>query len=77
MKKHPATWAALAGILVLGLAACDNQGPAEQAGEKIDNAAENVKEAGESAADTVSDAARDAKDEIKDAAQDVKEAVTN
>jgi hypothetical protein len=76
MKKHPVIWAALAGTLVLGLGACDNKGPAERAGEKIDNAAESVKEAGESAADKVSDAATDAKEEIKEAAQDVKEAVT-
>lgn len=76
MKKHPAIWAALAGMLVLGLGACDNKGPAERAGEKIDNAAENVKEAGENAADKVSEAAKDAKEEVKEAAQDVKEAVT-
>jgi hyperosmotically inducible protein len=76
MKKHPVIWAALAGMLVLGLAACDNKGPAERAGEKLDNAAENVKESGESAADKVADAAKDAKEEIKEAAHDVKETVT-
>ena len=37
---------------------CDQDGPAERAGEKIDNAA-----------DDVGDAARNAKDEIEDAAE--------
>ena len=38
--------------------ACDHDGPAERAGEKLDDAA-----------DDVGDAARNAKDEMKDAAE--------
>lgn len=37
--------ALLAGLLTLGLAACEEQGPAEEAGEEIDQA---VEEAGDS-----------------------------
>ena len=77
MNKTTVLWAALAGSLVLGLAGCDNKGPAEEAGEKLDNAVESVKEAGETAADKVTDAAQDAKEEVKEAASDVKEAVQN
>lgn len=75
MKNVTLVWTAIAGSLLLGLAACDNKGPAERAGEKIDNAVESAKEAGETAADKVTDAAEEAKAEIKEAAGEVKEAV--
>ncbi|WP_075770741.1 hypothetical protein [Aerophototrophica crusticola] len=39
----------------LGLAACDSEGPAERAGEKIDNAAENAAEKTENAAEKLGD----------------------
>ena len=46
---------------VAGLAACEKKGPAEKAGEKIDNAAKKVGEKMEEAGDKIKDAAKDAK----------------
>jgi len=42
----------LAGLLIMGLSACE-KGPAEKAGEAIDNAASNVADKAEDAADAV------------------------
>ncbi len=39
-------------VAVLGLAACDEQGPAEEAGEQIDEAAEEAGDAFEDATDS-------------------------
>mgnify|MGYP000569027678 CR=1 FL=1 len=57
-----------AGLLALTLfggatvlAACEEEGPAEKAGEKIDNAGEEMGEAIEEFGDSVEDAADDAK----------------
>ncbi len=47
----------LASLMLVG---CEKQGPAEQAGEKIDRGVENTK-------DTVSGAIEDAGDKIEDA----------
>jgi hypothetical protein len=44
---------------VAGLAACE-KGPAERAGEKIDNAAKKVGDKVEDAGDKIKDAAKDA-----------------
>ena len=50
--------ASSAAFLAGGLAACDdNDGPAEQAGEKIDEATEEAADAVEDAADEVEDSA--------------------
>ena len=43
---------------VAGLAACQKKGPAEKAGEKIDNAAKKVGEKVEEAGDKIKDAAK-------------------
>lgn len=43
------------------LTACDNDGPAEQAGEKIDNAVEHAGDKMEQAGDKIEDKADDAK----------------
>ncbi|KEZ78121.1 hypothetical protein [Salinisphaera hydrothermalis] len=60
--------AAILGLTTLTLAACDNDdGPAEKAGQKIDNAADNTSDAMEDAGDKASDAADDAADKAKDA----------
>ena len=53
----------LATFGALSLAGCDNDGPAENAGERMDNAYENTKE-------NVKDAADDAGDAIEDACED-------
>jgi len=46
---------------VAGLTACEKEGPAERAGESIDNAAEKVGEKIENAGDKIKDTAKDAK----------------
>jgi hyperosmotically inducible protein len=43
-------------IIVFGLAACDNQGPAEKAGKKIDQVTENVSSSVSNAADRANQA---------------------
>jgi hypothetical protein len=47
-------------LAVTGLAACE-KGPAERAGEKVDNAAKKVGDKVEEAGDKIKDVARDAK----------------
>ena len=59
MKYLPLTTiplAALAMTASLGLAGCDDQGPAETAGEKIDEAVESAGEMAEDAGDKVEEA---------------------
>jgi hypothetical protein len=46
--------ALLAGLLLMGLAACE-KGPAEKAGEAIDDAASDVADTAEDTADAVKD----------------------
>lgn len=49
--------ALLAGLLALGLAACeDDQGPAEEAGQEIDQAVEEAGEGVEEMGDAIEDA---------------------
>jgi hypothetical protein len=50
MIRTTAGLTALAFIAALSLSACDQQGPAEKLGEKIDNGAEQLGEAVEDAA---------------------------
>ncbi len=45
--------------------ACEKKGPAEKAGEKIDNAVSEAKEKAEDAADEVEEAVEEAADEVK------------
>ena len=47
------------GLLGAGLAGCEQKGPAEQAGEKLDDAAKDLKQGAEKAADKVEDAAKE------------------
>jgi hypothetical protein len=49
-------------LAMAGLAGCENEGPMERAGEKIDNAAEEAGDKMEDAGDKLEDKARDAKD---------------
>ena len=51
-------------------AGCSNEGPAEQAGKKIDDAVESTQEAGQEALDDTADALDDAADAVSDAADD-------
>jgi hypothetical protein len=54
------------------LVACDRQGPLERAGEKVDDAAHDLKKGGESVGDKVGDAADEAGDAVKKAAREAK-----
>ena len=45
-------------LILVGLAACDREGPAERAGEAIDRAGEKASRAIENAAEDVRDAAK-------------------
>jgi hypothetical protein len=54
----------LGGLLGTGLVACEKKGPAERAGEKIDDAARDVKQSAEKAGDKIDDAAHDVKDKV-------------
>ena len=67
---------ALVATFAFGLAACEKQGPAERAGEKVDHAVDTIKNGGEEpAGDKLEDAAHDARDAAQQAAEDVKEDV--
>lgn len=61
--------APLALALVLSMAACEQQGPAEQAGEQVDQAAEQAAEQAESAAERVGEAAEETGDKMKSGTQ--------
>jgi len=65
MKMNQLSIAAIALLLALGVTAC-NKGPAETAGEKIDNATENMGDKIEDATDNASDKVEEAGDAIED-----------
>ncbi len=61
MKFNSGIAAAIVLIFaVAGLTACEKKGPAERAGESIDNAAKKVGDKMEDAGDKIKDAAKDA-----------------
>jgi hypothetical protein len=65
---------ALVATFAFALGACEKQGPAERAGEKIDHAVDTVKNGGEEpAGDKLEDAAHDARDAAQQAAEDIKD----
>jgi hypothetical protein len=53
--------AIMLSFAVAGLTACEKKGPAQKAGESIDNAAKKVGDKMEEAGDKIKDAAKDAK----------------
>ena len=57
----------LAGMTML--AACNDKGPAEKAGEQLDSAIENVKDSAEDTADAIEENAEQAADDIEDAVE--------
>ncbi|MBI3530682.1 MAG: hypothetical protein HY067_22270 [Betaproteobacteria bacterium] len=62
MKFNSAIAAAvMLSFTVAGLAACEKKGPAERAGESIDNAAKKVGEKMEEAGEKIKDVVKDAK----------------
>lgn len=56
----------LAVLIVIGLAACEKKGPAEEAGEKIDNATEKMGDKIEDATDKAGDKLENLGDKIED-----------
>lgn len=65
MKRIPTLL--MLGSITLGgfaLPACDNDGPAEKAGEKVDEAVEDMKDTAEETANKVQDKADDVKDKM-------------
>jgi hyperosmotically inducible protein len=70
MKRNNLTLFAgglIAGALFLpALQGCKKEGPAERAGEKIDNAAEKAGDKIDKAADKTGDALKNAGDKVKD-----------
>jgi len=70
---HKITFAAFVAALTLGLGACDNKGPVEQAAEEVDEAVDTIKHGGEeSTASKVDDAVDDVREGAKDAAEEIK-----
>lgn len=65
MNINKLSVAALALLFAIGLTACE-KGPAEKAGEKIDNAAENMGDKIEDATDKAGDKLEEAGDKIED-----------
>lgn len=61
MMKPVQTFSAalMASALFLALAGCERQGPAEQVGENIDNAAEKAGDKIEKAGDAIKDSVQD------------------
>lgn len=54
MKLHHGILSAiLTGLLVMGLSACEKEGPAEKAGKAIDDAASNVAEQAEETTEAI------------------------
>lgn len=66
MNLKKISLAFFATMIVIGLAACEKQGPAERAGEKMDNAAEKMGDKIESATDKAGGKLEDAGDKIED-----------
>lgn len=55
--------------VALGVAACEQKGPLEKAGEKVDHAADTIKNGGsEPMSDKLQDEADKARDKVNDAA---------
>ena len=67
--------AALSAVFAIGLYGCDQKGPAEEAGESLDDAADNVKDQfdqqgpAEKAGEAVDDAIDEAGEKIEDAGE--------
>ena len=66
MKVKTTMTMALTAVVGLILVACDNDGPAENLGERVDDAVSDTQDRLENAADE----AREAADEIEDALRD-------
>jgi hypothetical protein len=64
--------ALVSGVLVLALAGCEEEGPAERAGKRLDNAMDDMRNQADDAGEEVEEALEDAQrkfDEAMDAAR--------
>jgi len=57
--------ALIIGFFGVGLTACENEGPAEEAGEEVDEAFEETGDAIDETADEAEDAADEVEDELQ------------
>ena len=66
----------LAGVacaIALGTAGCDNRGPMEKAGEKVDHTVDTIKNGGhEPVGDSIKDNVNEAREKISDKVDDAK-----
>lgn len=58
--------AAISGMLALSLAACEKEGPAERAGEEIDEAVEQAKERVEESAEEAEEGMEEAGEKLRE-----------
>ena len=65
--------ALLMGAFAVGISGCEDEGPAEEAGETVDEAFEETGDTMEEAAESAEDAAEEAGDELEEAADRVEE----
>ncbi|MBC7946021.1 MAG: hypothetical protein H7X91_12335 [Burkholderiales bacterium] len=72
MKSKSIIASVAVGLFVIGISACDRDGPAERAGAKIDNAADKSANKMENAADKMGDKMEKAGDKVQGAARDAK-----
>jgi hypothetical protein len=65
--------ATLACIVAVATVGCDNRGPAERAGEKVDHTVDTIKNGGhEPVGDSIKDDVNKARDKASDAVDDAK-----
>ena len=60
-----------ASVLLLGLWACEKQGPLERVGEEVDEAVEDVRAGGETLGNKIDDAADDVREGVEDAREEL------
>ncbi|MGH8178105.1 MAG: hypothetical protein ACREV5_17760 [Steroidobacter sp.] len=70
MNMKPLWAVALAGILSVGVSACEKKGPLEQTGEEVDEALDTMKRGGDESTENKVD---DAMDEARDAGEELTE----
>lgn len=73
-KAHFAAALLAAGIVGIGLAACEREGPVERAGEEVDEAVDTLKNGGqESTGNKLDDAVDEARQGAREAGEELKE----
>jgi hypothetical protein len=60
-----------AGVLTLGLCACEPEGPLERFGEEVDESVEDVREGGETLGNRIDDAADDVREGVEEAREEI------